>query len=77
MQKSFLEAYNTIHKCNIIYTRETYCNSCLKIDDDSLQINKYESIRLEQRPSAKGDVCKILQRLISCENYKNFITSKF
>ena len=52
--KIFSWGIHTIHKCNIIYTRETYFNSCLKIDDDSLQINKHKLIRLEQRPSAKG-----------------------
>ena len=42
---SLLEAYNAIHKFDIICLSETFLNSSLQNDDDSLVLNGYKLVR--------------------------------
>ena len=55
---SLLEAYNAIHKFDIICLSETFLNSSLQIDDDSLVLNGYKLVRADNPSDLKrGGVC--------------------
>ena len=55
---SLLQAYNTIHKYDIICLSETYLNSSIPNDDDNLEIPGYSLIRADHPSKNKrGGVC--------------------
>ena len=61
---SLLIAYNSIHKCDIIYLSETYLDSSTVLRDDSLEIPGYNLVRCDHSSSTKcGGVC------VYCKSY--------
>ena len=55
---SLLEAYNAIHKFDMICLSETFLNSSLQNDDDSLVLNGYKLVRADNPSDLKrGGVC--------------------
>ena len=55
---SLLEAYNAIHKFDIICLSETFLNSSLQNDDHSLVLNGYKLVRADNPSDLKrGGVC--------------------
>ena len=50
---SLLEAYNAIHKFDIICLSETFLNSSLQIDDDSIVLNGYKLVRADNPSDLK------------------------
>ena len=55
---SLLEAYNAIHKFDRICLSETFLNSSLQNDDDSLVLNGYKLVRADNPSDLKrGGVC--------------------
>ena len=55
---SLLEAYNAIHKFDRICLSETFLNSFLQNDDDSLVLNGYKLVRADNPSDLKrGGVC--------------------
>ena len=55
---SLLEAYDTVHKYDILCISETYLNSSVSVDDTTLSLPGYNLVRSD-RPSniKKGGVC--------------------
>ena len=49
-----MEAYNAIHKFDIICLSETFLNSSLQNDDHSLVLNGYKLIRTDNPSELKG-----------------------
>ena len=61
---SLLEAYNATHKFDIICLSETFLNSSLQNDDDSLVLNGYKLVRADNpRDLKRGDVCIYFKRV--------------
>ena len=55
---SLLQAYNAVHKYDIICLSETYLNSSIPYDDDNLEIPGYNLIRADHPSENKrGGVC--------------------
>ena len=55
---SLLEAYNAIHKFDIICLSDTFLNSSLQSDDESLVLNGYKLIRADNPGDIKrGGAC--------------------
>ena len=50
---SLLEAYNAIHKFDIICLPGTFLNSILQNDDDSLVLNEYKLVRADNSSNLK------------------------
>ena len=46
-KKLLLQAYNAVHKCDIICLSKTYLNSSIPYDDDNLEIPGYNLIRAD------------------------------
>ena len=81
-KKLLLQAYNAVHKCDIICLSKTYLNSSIPYDDDNLEIPGCNLIRVDHPSEDKrGGVCiywkhtlplkvldiDILQECINCE----------
>ena len=55
---SLLQAYNAVHKYDIICLSETYLNCSIRYDDDNLEIPGYNLIRADHPSEDKrGGVC--------------------
>ena len=55
---SILQAYNPVHKYDIICLLETYLNSSIPYDDDNLEIPGYNLIRADHPSEDKhSSVC--------------------
>ena len=55
---SLLEVYNATHKFDIICLSDTFLNSCLQSDDESLVLNGDKLIRADNPGDIKrGGVC--------------------
>ena len=55
---SLLQAYNAVHKYDIICLSETYLNSSIPYDDDNLEIPGYNLIRADHPfENKRGGVC--------------------
>ena len=53
-----LEAYNTIHKYDILCISETYLNSSVSVDDTTLSLPGYNLVRSDHPSNIKrGGVC--------------------
>ena len=53
-----MQAYNAVHKYDIICLSETYLNSSIPYDNDNLEIPGYNLIRAHHPSENKrGDVC--------------------
>lgn len=53
-----LEAYNLIHKYDIICLSETYLDSAYKLDDEALALSNYKLVRADHPDNVKrGGVC--------------------
>ena len=63
---SQLEAYNAIHKFDIIGLSETFLNSSLQNNDDSLVLNEFKLVRSENPSDLKrGGVCIYFKESLS------------
>ena len=51
-----LKACNSVHKLDIIYLSETYIDSCVPLDDESLVICEYNLVRSDIHLIPKTDV---------------------
>ena len=49
-----LEAYNTIHKYDILSISETYLDSSVSVDDTTLSLSGYNFVQSDHSNSVKG-----------------------
>ena len=54
---SLLQAYNAVHKYDIICLLEVYLNSSIPYDDGNMEIPGYNLIRADHPSHKRGDVC--------------------